>query len=188
MLLLFPSLYYSNVVKGSIILFKTGILFQGWQTSNAANLIKLNRTIMMTILSKKRGLKLGSLFPANRGLSGGEKMRETRETGKFSDVPSSAVLDETKPVLKYRVFVTQVTHLLRMSKFIDCWNHCEPTWKPVCWGWSRECQSLPWDAGACSIGFLPGAGRGLSPLSHFLAAWETSVSREGSLVTTKLFH
>ena len=25
---------------------------------------------------------------------------------------------------------------------------------------------------------LPGAGRGLSPLSHFLAAWETSVGRE----------
>ena len=72
------------------------------------------------------------VFPANRGLSGGEKMRERRERllpapGKFFDVPSSAILDETKPVLKYRFFVTLVTHLLRMSRFIDCWNHCEPT-------------------------------------------------------------
>ena len=38
-----------------------------------------------------------------------------------------------------------------------------------------KCHSLPWDTGACSIGFLPGAGRGLSRLSHLLAAWETSV-------------
>ena len=41
-----------------------------------------------------------------------------------------------------------------------------------------KCHSLPWDAGACSIWFLPGTGRGLSPLSHFLAPWETSVSRK----------
>ena len=87
----------------------------------------------------------------------------------------------------YRFFVTLVTHLLRMSRFIDCWNHCEPT--DGChfraktslprsrFTWLK-CHSLPWDAGACSIGFLPGAGRDLSPLSHFLAAWETSVSRE----------
>ena len=102
---------------------------------------------------------------------------------KFFDVPSSAIWDETKPVLKYRFFVTLVTHLLRMSRFIDYWNHCEPTFRAktglprLRFTWLK-CHSLPWDAGACSIGILPGAGRGLSPLSHFLAASETSVSRE----------
>ena len=48
-------------------------------------------------------------------------------SGRFFDVLSSTILDEAKPVLKYRFFVTLVTHLLHMSRFIDCWNHCEPT-------------------------------------------------------------
>ena len=80
-------------------------------------------------------------FPANRGLSGGEKIREGDRPlpapGKFFDLPSSTILDETKLVLKYRFFVTLVTHLLRMSRFIGCWMHCEPTLqnrKPNCRG------------------------------------------------------
>ena len=77
------------------------------------------------------------LFPCQQRSLRRREKRPLPAPGKFFELLSSTILDETKPLLKYRFFVALVTHLLRMSRFIDCWNHCEPTLqnrKPVCRG------------------------------------------------------
>ena len=126
-------------------------------------------------------------FPANRGLSGGEKMREKRETSSgpqqvlWCTVIRNFGWNQTGfeiPVFRNpgnapiaHVQIYWLLESLRAHVFAKSGlPRSRFTW--------LKCHSLPWDARACSIGFLPGAGRGLSPLSHFLAAWETPVSRE----------
>ena len=126
--------------------------------------------------------------PANRGLSGGEKMRERSETSagprqvlwctvirNFGwnqtgfEIPVFCNPDNA-PIAHVQIYWLLESLRAQVTKPNSGLPRPRFTW--------LKCHSLPWDAGACSIGFLPGAGRGLSPLSHFFTAWVTSVSRE----------
>ena len=154
---------------------------------------------VMTYLSLKIRLYLlfPLEFPANRGLSGGEKMRERRETSAghrqvlWCPVIRSFGWNQTGfeiPVFRNPgsapIAHVQIYWLLESLR-----AHVKTGLPRSRFTWLK-CHSLPWDAGACLIGFLPGAGRGLSRLSHFLAAWETSVSREPleMLAITRMVH
>ena len=124
------------------------------------------------------------IFPANRGISGGEKMRERRET---SDGPRQVLwctiicnFGWNQTGFEIPVFRNPgnapIGHVQIYWLLESLQAHMKTGLPRSHFMWLK-CHSLPWDAGACSIGLLAGASRGLSPLSHFLAAWETSVSR-----------
>ena len=161
--------YFYSDKKGKRIAEKSGL---NWVRSHRARrLTAIGLDSLLTEVSQ-----------ATRKWERGE--RPLPAPGKFFDVPSSAILDETKTVLKYRFFRNpgnaplahvQIYWLLESLRAHVTKPKTGLPRSRFAW---LKCHSLPWDAGACSIGFLPGAGRGLSPLSHFLAAWETSVSRE----------
>ena len=111
-------------------------------------------------------------FPANRGLSGGEKMRERRETSACprQDFLCTVIRNFGWNQTGFEIPVFRnpgnalIAHVQIYWLLESLWAHVNTGLPRSRFMWLK-CHLLPRDAGACSIWFLPGACRGLSPLS-----------------------